>query len=174
MTDATVLRQAQREWVGRDLWAAHVLALAVPGALLAGAWASQIIGGLYPCEMCLWQRSPHYAALASAALAFALAGRVRWGLIAVAALLVAVSGAIGIFHAGVEYGWWQGITSCTSTVPLSGMTADDRLRAILDAPLVRCDRAPWTVMGVSLAGFNALFSLGGAATIWWLLTRRAR
>lgn len=153
---------------------ARALALLLPAALLAGAWGSQLIGGLYPCEMCHWQRWPHYAALAPAALAFVAHGRTRLLLIAIAAALIAVSGAIGVFHAGVEYGWWQGITGCTSTADLSGATAEDRLRAILNAPIIRCDVPQWTLAGVSLAGFNALFSLGGAATIFWLLSRRTR
>lgn len=153
---------------------ARALALLLPAMLLAGAWGSQLIGGLYPCEMCHWQRWPHYAALAPAALAFVTHGRTRIALIAVAAVLIAVSGAIGVFHAGVEYGWWQGITGCTSTADLSGATAEERLRAILNAPIIRCDVPQWTFAGVSLAGFNALFSLVGAATIFWLLSRRAR
>jgi disulfide bond formation protein DsbB len=156
----------------REQGLARMLALLIPAALLAGAWGSQLIGGLYPCEMCHWQRWPHYAALAPAVLAFAVEGRRRVMLVAVAAVLIALSGAIGLFHAGVEYGWWRGITSCTSTVPLGGASADDRLAAILNAPLVRCDRAPWTLGGVSLAGFNALFSIGGALTIWSLLSRK--
>jgi len=149
---------------------ARLLALLVPGALLAGAWGSQLIGGLYPCEMCHWQRWPHYAALVVAALCFVRPSR---ALVAVAALLVAVSGVIGVLHAGVEYGWWQGFTGCTSAVALTG-SADDRLAAILGAPVVRCDVAQWKMAGVSLAGFNALFSLGGAATILALLFRRVR
>ena len=154
---------------------ARLLALLIPAALLAGAWGSQLVGGLHPCEMCHWQRWPHYAALLPAAGAFVTAGRARVALIALAAALIAVSGAIGVFHAGVEYGWWRGITSCTSTVALpSGASADDMLAAVLNAPLVRCDRAAWTLGGVSLAGFNALFSLGGAATIWALLSKGAR
>ncbi len=160
----------------RAVGLARALALLIPAALLAGAWGSQLIGGLYPCEMCHWQRWPHYAALIPAALAFAVEGRARTLLIALAAALVAVSGAIGLFHAGVEYGWWRGITSCSSTVAIGGIgggaSADDRLAAILNAPLVRCDRAPWTFAGVSLAGFNALFSIGGALTIWSLLSGR--
>lgn len=124
--------------------------------------------------MCHWQRWPHYAALAPALLAFAVSGRARVAMVVLAAALVAVSGAIGVLHAGVEYGWWEGVTSCTSTVNLSGGSAEERLRAILNAPIVRCDVPQWTLASVSLAGFNALFSLGGAATILWLLLRRAR
>ena len=49
---------------------AHWLALLLPAALLAGAYGSQYIGGLFPCEMCWWQRYPHFAAVAIAAIAF--------------------------------------------------------------------------------------------------------
>lgn len=154
---------------GRGPHLARAIALLIPAALLAGAWGSQLIGGLYPCEMCHWQRWPHYAALVPAALAFILRDRARTVAVALAAALIAASGAIGVFHAGVEHRWWEGVTSCASTVEASG----DPLAAILDAPIVRCDVPQWTLGGVSLAGFNALFSLGGALTIFVLLFRRA-
>ncbi|MET3437067.1 disulfide bond formation protein B [Sphingomonas sp. 1185] len=153
---------------------ANWIALLLPAALLAGAWGSQLIGGLYPCEMCHWQRWPHYAALVPALLAFVVPQRsIRGSLVILAALLIAVSGAIGVAHAGVEYGWWQGFTACTSTVNFTGGTAADRLDAILKAPVIRCDVAQWTFAGISLAGFNAIFSLGGAAAILMLM-RKAR
>jgi disulfide bond formation protein DsbB len=150
---------------------ARLLALLLPAALLAGAWGSQLWGGLFPCEMCHWQRWPHYAALVVALLAFALP-RMAKPLVVVAALLIAASGAIGVFHAGVEYGWWHGFTGCTSTVTMTGTTADERLAQIMKAPLVRCDVAQWRLAGVSLAGWNALFSLGGAAIILALMGRK--
>src|SRR3546814_15819647 len=91
---------------------------------------------------------------------FAVPGRVnqRW-LVGLAAVAIALSGAIGVYHAGVEYHWWAGATACTAT--FSG-TGDDVLAQIMNAPLVRCDTAQWTLFGISLAGFNALFSLAGA------------
>ncbi|WP_428968878.1 disulfide bond formation protein B [Sphingomonas sp. Xoc002] len=153
---------------------ANIIAFALPATLLAGAWGSQLIGGLYPCEMCHWQRWPHYAALVPAFLAFFVPQRsIRGSLVVLAALLIAVSGGIGVAHAGVEYGWWQGFTACTSTVSFTGGSAADRLNAILKAPVIRCDVAQWTLGGISLAGFNAIFSLGGAAAIL-LLMRKAR
>jgi disulfide bond formation protein DsbB len=158
----------------RRLKPANTLALAVPLALLAGAWGSQLIGGLFPCEMCHWQRWPHYAAVVLAALGFVVPGRgARATLIGLAAAAIALSGAIGVFHAGVEYHWWHGVTACTATAPLGGMTAAQRLDALFRTPVVRCDQAQWTLFGISLAGFNALFSLAGAATIFALM-RRAR
>jgi len=153
---------------------ARALALLLPAALLAGAWGSQLIGGLVPCEMCHWQRWPHYAAVVAAALALVVPGRaVRLTLIAGAAALIAVSGLIGIFHAGVEYHWWQGITACSTSVSGAGISTDEMLRRILAAPVVRCDAAQWKMFGISLAGYNAIFSLGGAAVIAWLIRRRA-
>jgi disulfide bond formation protein DsbB len=145
---------------------ANALAFAVPAALMAGALGTQYIGGLYPCEMCHWQRWPHYVAIALAVLAFAIPA-LRRPLVAIAALAILISGAIGFFHAGVEYHWWQGITACSQTA--TGSTMAD----ILKAPIVRCDQAQWTLGGISLAGFNALFSIIGGVAVIALLTRKA-
>jgi disulfide bond formation protein DsbB len=152
---------------------ARLLALLIPAALLGGAWAFQLIGGLYPCEMCHWQRWPHYGALAFAVLAFVIGGpRGKATLVAGAAALIAVSGLIGIFHAGVEYHWWQGITACTQTTNLHGLSADQALKDLLAAPIVRCDAPQWSLLGVSLAGWNAVLSLVGAVLIAMQLRRR--
>lgn len=148
---------------------ARALALLIPAALLAGAWGFQLIGHLYPCEMCHWQRWPHYVALPIALLAF-VPGMPQRPLVALAAIAIAISGAIGVAHAGVEYHWWQGFTPCTSTFSSGG----DTLSAIMNAPVVRCDAPQWTFAGISLAGFNAIVSLGGALVILVLLTRRSR
>ncbi|MES2020073.1 MAG: disulfide bond formation protein B [Pseudomonadota bacterium] len=149
--------------------AARLLALLIPLALLGGALAFQYIGKLYPCEMCWWQRYPHIAALVLAALAFVVPGRVaRTALVGLAALAILVSGLIGVYHAGVEYHWWAGVTACTSTV--SGPITLD---SIMNAPIIRCDVAQWTLFHVSLAGYNALFSGVGALTIFALMRRKA-
>ncbi|MBS0478086.1 MAG: disulfide bond formation protein B [Proteobacteria bacterium] len=148
---------------------ARALALLIPAALLAGAWGAQLIGGLYPCEMCHWQRWPHYAAVLLALLAFVPALPTRL-LVTLAALAIAVSGAIGVAHAGVEYHWWHGFTACTKTIGSGPVTIDD----LMKAPIVRCDAPQWTLFGVSLAGFNAIISLGGALVISGLLLRRNR
>jgi disulfide bond formation protein DsbB len=149
--------------------AARLLALLIPLALLGGALAFQYIGKLYPCEMCWWQRYPHIAALVLAALAFVVPGRVaRTALVGLAALAILVSGLIGVYHAGVEYHWWAGVTACTSTV--SGPITLD---SIMNAPIIRCDVAQWTLFHVSLAGYNALFSSVGALTIFALMRRKA-
>ena len=155
-----------------SLRTARWLALLVPAALLAGAWGSQLIGHLYPCEMCHWQRWPHYAALVAALAAFALPAEAK-ELTLLAAVLIAASGAIGVYHAGVEWGWWHGVTACTQTAAVTGATAEERLAALLRAPMIRCDVAQWRLAGVSLAGWNALVSLVGAGLILGLAEKRA-
>jgi disulfide bond formation protein DsbB len=148
---------------------AQGLALAVPALLLAGAYLSQYGFGLYPCEMCWWQRWPHFAAVALALVAFVTRPRALW--IALAALAILASGLIGAFHAGVEYGWWEGLTACSNPVENTG---GDPLAAIMEAPLVRCDVAPWTLAGISLAGFNAIVSVISAVAILALLAKARR
>ncbi|MBB4857757.1 disulfide bond formation protein DsbB [Novosphingobium chloroacetimidivorans] len=145
--------------------AARWLALLTPAALLAGAYISQYGFGLPPCEMCWWQRYAHFVALLLALLAFALPKR---AVVALAAAAIAAAGLIGGFHAGVEYGWWQGVTACTAGTFAKG---GDPLAAILAAPVIRCDVAPWSLFGISLAGWNFLFSGAAALAIAFLLAR---
>ncbi|MGB3723992.1 MAG: disulfide bond formation protein B [Pacificimonas sp.] len=147
---------------------AHILALLVPAALLLGALVAQHGFGLYPCEMCMWQRWPHVAALALGSLALLVEGGKREVLIWAAILALALSGGIGAFHAGVEYGWWTGPTQCGAP-PASG---GDFMTDIMAAPLVRCDTAPWSLFGISLAGYNALISTGFAGVAAWLMKRK--
>ena len=147
---------------------ARLLALLIPSGLLGGALFSQYVGGLYPCEMCYWQRWPHAAAILLAIGAYLTASnRTRSRiLVMLAALAVAISGAIGVFHAGVKIGWWEGITQCTA----NGATS---LQDILSVPLVRCDQVPWAFLGISMAGWNAIISLTGAAAIIALARKSA-
>jgi disulfide bond formation protein DsbB len=146
---------------------ARLVALLVPIALLGGALFSQYVGGLHPCEMCIWQRWPHGFAIVAAALAFLFPASSRnAGLLAgLAALAIAVSGAIGVFHAGVELKLWEGITRCSTSGALS-------LDELMKVPLVRCDQVQFSFLGISMAGWNAILSLGAAALIAFLLGRK--
>lgn len=151
----------------------RALALLLPAALLAGALGSQYIGGLYPCEMCHWQRWPHYAAVLLALAAFALR---RWpersrALVVAAAVAIFASGCIGVYHAGVEKGVFEGLTRCATTGGGGGRA--DILADIMATPLVRCDQVQFAFLGVSMAGWNAIVSIGGALAILWLIRKKA-
>ena len=154
--------------------AARLIALLVPLALLGGALGSQYLGGLHPCEMCYWQRWPHAAAILLAGLAFtapAESSRSR-ALTLLAALAIAVSGGIGVYHAGVEAKIFEGFTQCTATG--KGLSPAEMLQQITHAPLVRCDEVQFRFLGISMAGWNAILSLGGAALILILSLRTKR
>ena len=154
--------------------AARLVALLLPVALLGGALGSQYLGGLHPCEMCYWQRWPHAAAILLALFAFtapAQSGRAR-SLTLLAALAIAVSGAIGVYHAGVEARIFEGMTQCTAEG--KGLSTADLLKQITHAPLVRCDEVQFRFLGISLAGWNAILSLGGAGLITALVIKGKR
>ena len=170
MTDAAVDSGRIGGFDGAHL--ARLIALLLPVALLGGALGSQYLGGLTPCEMCYWQRYPHAAAILLAGLAFtapATSSRSR-ALVHLAALAIAVSGAIGVYHAGVELDIFEGLTTCTTTARGTGA---DLLKEIMNAPLVRCDQVQFSFLGISMAGWNAILSLAGALAIV-LLARKAR
>ena len=123
--------------------------------------------GYAPCKLCLWQRWPHAAAIVIAGLGLIVGWRVLPWLGAAAA---ATTGAIGVFHAGVELGWWEGPTTCTSGA-IGGLSVDDLLAQINAAPLIRCDEIAWSLLGVSMAGWNAIISFALAA-IWVMAASR--
>ena len=153
--------------------AARLVALLLPLALLGGALGSQYLGGLHPCEMCMWQRWPHAIAIVLALLAFSSPAESTpsRALVLLAALAIAVSGCIGVYHAGVEAKIFEGFTQCTATG--KGLSPSELLQEISHAPLVRCDEVQFRFLGISMAGWNAILSLGGA-TLIVILTLRGR
>jgi len=136
-------------------------------ALLLGAFGFQYIGDMAPCKLCLWQRYPHGAAIFLGILALAL-GQRFW--IALGAVAAAATGAIGIYHTGVERKWWEGPDSCTSS-GVDGVSAEDLMQQILNAPLVRCDEVPWEMFTLSMATWNAIIAFG-LMTLWLLALRK--
>jgi len=142
------------------------------GALLGGALLFQYAGGLLPCALCHWQRYPLAVLIGLGVLIASLgddpaARRTQQGLLALAALLFAGNAGIGLFHVGVEQGWWQGVAACGGGFT-GGAESIEALRArLLATPITRCDVPQWTLAGISLAGFNALFCAALAVMALW-------
>lgn len=137
-------------------------------ALLLGALGFQYIGGLPPCKLCYWQRYPHMVAVVIGVVALFLRSRLLPVFGALAAL---ASANVGIYHTGVERGWWEGPTTCTSG-PINGLSTDALLDQIMAAPMVRCDDVAWQMLGLSMASWNTVASLV-LALIWIAAARRA-
>ncbi len=135
---------------------------ALAALLILGALGFEYLDGLPPCEICMWQRYPHVAAIV-----VGLGGglMLRLGVLQrelakpvaiLTALLIAASGAIAIYHAGIEWKLWAGPSHCTGSAFHATGPID------FNAPIVMCDQAAWRLFGLSLAGYNAIISLGAA------------
>ncbi|MFY9212591.1 MAG: disulfide bond formation protein B [Aestuariivita sp.] len=144
-----------------------VLAAGGSAALLLAAYAFQHIGGMAPCALCIWQRWPHGAAIVLGGLALVLGGRALAWLGALAALTTA---GIGLYHTGVERGWWQGPSTC-SGADIGSLSPEELFEQIMTAPLVRCDEVAWQMLGLSMASWNAVAALG-LAVLWVLAATR--
>lgn len=144
---------------GVRFWA--LSAFAVSALALALAYISQYGFGLHPCEMCLWQRLPYAVVMALALMAFSLRMRL---LLWLCVLALAVGAGLGGFHAGVEWRWWAGPSACGGTL-VGSLTPEQILEHIRGAAAVSCEEAALRVWGLSMAGWNALYSAGCAVVL---------
>jgi disulfide bond formation protein DsbB len=135
---------------------AVLIVLFVASVTIAAAWAFQVIGGYAPCPLCLQQRWPYYAIIPLAIILLWTSGReslLRAGLLLIALIMFAGAG-LAAYHAGIEWRWWQGPQACSGGAGLTGTLPD-----LSNLRVVRCDEAALRILGLSLAGWNALISL---------------
>jgi disulfide bond formation protein DsbB len=171
-------------WVGATLEsprATAMMILVASVAILVAVFLFQAVGGLDPCALCIYQRYPYAATIGLSAVVFGVAGHTRAlgglvapGLLGLCGLVFAVGAGIAFYHVGVEEGWFQASAACTGT--LEGVETIKDLKVRLEAaPLARCDEVPWSLFGVSLAGYNLLVSLAlaviAAAGAWRQINR---
>lgn len=137
---------------------AVLVIFAIALATIVGAWGFEIIGGYKPCPLCLTQRWSYYTAvpLALILIMLVLSGKISNGLlragVALLGLVILAGGILGGYHAGVEWGFWPGPTSCTGGGGLSGGLPD------LTQKVVQCDEVQIRIFGLSFAGWNAVVS----------------
>lgn len=146
---------------GRPTPAGIALAvLAVAVATIAGAWFIQLVLGVLPCKLCLEQRIPYYVGIPAAALAFWQAslrphGLITTGLLVATGAVFAVGALMGLYHAGIEWGFWPGPTDCTG--PLStAPSMNDFIKQLETTKVVRCDEVAMRIFGLSLAAWNMI------------------
>lgn len=151
-----------------------LLVLVASAAIVGGALLFQYVGGMQPCELCLYQRWPYYAAIVATAVALLSGGNgTMRSVIALCALLFAASTVLAFYHVGVELHWFAGPTACTGSV--SGANSIEALKAqLLARQPVSCDAPAWRLFDVSLAGWNLLASVVIVAFCLGVLARRQR
>lgn len=147
--------------------AAAVVALGGAATIL-GAWIFQYLG-YRPCALCLEQRHPYYFAIPLAVfivLGESVGSRRRILLAALAVIvgLMLWNAGLGTYHAGAEWKWWPGPTTCGGAADLGG---GNLLKDLQSVNVVRCDEAAWRFLGLSLAGYNVLISLALAVVAGW-------
>ena len=146
-----------------------ILAGAGSALLLIAALIFQSVGYV-PCELCILQRWPHLAAaIIGAALIFIDSKLLRWA----GALAAGLATAFAIYHAGVEYQWWQGPVACTGGIDgMLNMSTQDLMAQLQSAPVTRCDQPQWYFLGLTMAGWNAICS--AILTGMWLRSALGR
>lgn len=151
--------------------AAPLVILLASAAVVGGALLFQYVGGLQPCELCLYERWPYYAMIVLSALALAARRPVASAWVTgIAALAFLLGAGLAFYHVGVEQHWFAGPTACTGASPGTGSIEDFRKQLMAQQP-VRCDEPQWALLGVSLAGWNLLASL--ALVVFCLLALRS-
>ena len=145
-------------------------------ATIAAAWGFELIGGYEPCPLCLQQRYAYYFALPAALAAFYLISNLKRDfaliLFSLCALAYLINAGLGVYHSGVEWHWWAGPSDCAGGAAIDA-EAGGLLNKLAETRVIRCDEAPWRLVGLSFAGYNALISLAlaalslrGAQSLW--------
>lgn len=153
-----------------------ILIFVITAAALGGAWYFEL-SGYPPCELCLKERIPYYAALALAVLALPAAiknqqGLIRpnfWGL----TILFLISAGFGLYHSGIEWGAWPGPSDCTGALNQPA-SVKDFYNELKNVKVIRCDVPALVIFGFSLAVWNALISVCLAGVSIYAATRKKR
>jgi disulfide bond formation protein DsbB len=178
VTSGTIANPSQARGGVNPALTAALAVTAIAAATLAGAWFIQLVLGIQPCELCLAQRYAYYLVVPLGALTAIGAAKdaPRGALIAglaIVALATLGNAGLAAYHAGVEWGFWQGPTACTGPVGNLG-SAGNLLERLDTVKVVRCDEVQWKFLGLSLAGYDVLISLLMAAIAAWGVKRSVR
>lgn len=154
---------AQTSTSSRAIFGYSVLLAVGMAAVVGSALGFQYIGGYIPCALCLDQRQPYYYGIPVAILAAiaAIAGLPSWisrGLLAIAGIMMVVGGGIGVYHAGVEWHFWAGPATCSTSASSMTQNANDLLTELNTIKGPSCTEAALRVLGISMAGWNVVAS----------------
>ncbi|MCL6708673.1 disulfide bond formation protein B [Pseudomonas sp. R2.Fl] len=146
--------------------------------VVGSALGFEHIGGYIPCALCLMQRNPYYIGIPLGVLAvlsavLKLPAWITKTLLIAIGVLMVVGAGMGVYHAGVEWKFWEGPASCSITAAGAGSAGGDILGQLNAVKGPSCTEATLRVLGLSFAGWNVLTSIALAAIAFWGATRKA-
>ena len=127
---------------------------------LGTAYTAQYKFGLEPCILCLYQRIPYAVIGVLGIFGYLVRGsRLIWIVTLLAGVTFAAGAVLGFYHVGVEQHWWVSAASCGDAgTGSAGQSVQDFLKALQAKPVKACDQVDWTLFGISMATYNAVFS----------------
>ncbi|MGL5448703.1 MAG: disulfide bond formation protein B [Rhabdaerophilum sp.] len=139
------------------------IALALAFFAISVAWIFELAFGYIPCKLCLWQRWPYYVGIPLIVLALVSINRegglgMARGLSGLVTLAFLASFTLGVYHAGIEWKFWAGPADCGGRIFSGPASVQDFTKSLASARMVSCTDAPWRLLGLSFAGWNALIS----------------
>ena len=166
--------QQRHDWDDARRFVACIAVVVGAGTVLAGAYGFQYIGGYIPCELCLQQRIPYFVGIPLAAFGVLINFRTGTGpdlltkaVLYLLACVFAVSALFGLYHAGVEWGFWPGPATCAAGAQEASITTDGLLTALETTTPPSCSDATFRALRLSFAGWNAVASAAFVAISLW-------
>ena len=133
------------------------------GGLLLSAYYFQYFEGLKPCQMCIWQRWPHFAVIFFCLLII-LKKKYSVSLLLFAALSAFITSLIGIWHSGVELEIFYLPEGCSS----SDLGSINTVQDLINKPMISCNVIAWSFLGLSMTNWNTILSLAETSIFLYL------
>ena len=150
----------------------HISLGAASLSMVLFALLSEHVFGFTPCSLCLIQRYPHLlVVIISVWLIFFRTH--DFFLYPINTLIMASSILFSFYHVGVEQNIFQGPQSCSSSnlAQIGEKSAEALLKSILNTAVIRCNEISWSFIGISMATWNLIFSIG-LFTAWTMSSLR--
>ncbi|MCK5446044.1 MAG: disulfide bond formation protein B [Rhodospirillaceae bacterium] len=142
--------------LNQQLWlrfSPHIVAQAGIVAL-ATAYYAQLVYGLEPCILCIYQRIPFGFVIGLGLIGMFRPALLRW-VLPLAGLAFLTGSAIAFYHVGVEQHWWE--STCAGDLT-SQMSTTNLMQQLQMKPAKACDELEWELFGISMATYNVPYS----------------
>ena len=109
-----------------------------------------------PCTFCIYQRIPYFLIIFFSLVYLILKKNLNFFQFLILLFFLS-SLVVSTTHVGIEQGYWSVNTSCTSKI--NDFEDIEQLRSsLMSATITKCDEIIWSYKGISMAGYNMIFS----------------